>query len=106
MLSIADDTVAVTDFSSLRTITVSLEKNHPFDLQSARAAVDSHLYLRWTEMFLMSSMSITIYGKQVLEKREGTTEPSTEGIILSISMGPGHEPENRIAVTYTRRGCA
>ncbi|EMD31687.1 hypothetical protein CERSUDRAFT_69186 [Gelatoporia subvermispora B] len=100
LFSVLEDALTASDFSSLRTISVSFLAKHPFDAVYVRTLVGSHSHSpKWAAASTMSSMvfkpesadEINSFSEEGSEKTRIATERCTEGIILRIGLGASSE---------------
>ncbi|EMD41197.1 hypothetical protein CERSUDRAFT_89781 [Gelatoporia subvermispora B] len=112
LFSALDDTVAAREFSSLRTISVSFEANHPSDVDYVRTLVGSQSHSsKWTATFTMSTMVFKprsvdethTVSEGGPDKIEVATGKCTEGFILCIELGFVHNKPHKVTVGYVRR---
>ncbi|EMD41195.1 hypothetical protein CERSUDRAFT_109816 [Gelatoporia subvermispora B] len=112
LFSALDDTVTAGEFSCLKTISVSFEADHPFDVDSVRTLLSSQLHSsKWIAAFTMSSMvfepgsvdephSVREEGS---EKTQLATGKCTEGATFRIELGYAEHPRHKVTVGYARR---
>ncbi|EMD41222.1 hypothetical protein CERSUDRAFT_89802 [Gelatoporia subvermispora B] len=110
-----DDAISATNFSVLKTVTVSFKTTHPFDFDYVRAAMDSQSYsAKWEKMFTMSSVTFipadldgtSSSSQRVFMEREISADQHPEGLNLAIRFGDVLSFKYKATVVYTRRPCS